>query len=76
MTHCRATSRIFLSDTINILPRVSRGGVARYFSKTVDGLVDRLSERVIVCTPETHYYGAAVRLRSVRFRRSYILKRS
>ena len=65
---------IFLSDTINVFSRSSKGGVARYFNNIVNGLIDRFGDRVIICTSELRDYGSARCIRSIRFRGSYTLK--
>ncbi len=62
------SSRIFISDTINIYPHFSRGGVASYFRKVTDGVINHFGSNVIVCSPEARNYKEARHIPSFQFR--------
>ncbi len=64
----RSSHRIFLSDTVNVDPRLSGGGVARYFRHIASGIVDHFGGDVVICSSERKHYGPAKYIYSPCFR--------
>ncbi len=60
--------RIFLSDTVNADPKLSAGGVARYFRRVADGIIDHFGSEVVMCSSQRRHYGPAKYIYSPCFR--------
>ncbi len=64
--------QILIND--NIISHKSQRGVARYFRKVVDGIIDHFEAKTAIYSPEAREYGKAKHIQALQFRGSRRLR--